>query len=236
MKVKRLNEYGISEFERFINNCREGNYQNIPMYLLEDKRSSEDIGINLNVDKSMFSSRYEIGAYLSSLLDGENIQQLIGDRGFWTWFGLYWFDQLCPKSKGGQLKPSMAYNYVLSNNYNHRPRHAVYMTWQLVDRYGEDVKFMLSKEPSTRGELTEQMMARQEILTSEGVIRLASSLYYDKNTGIFKKGAAARKSPGCVARYVSWLQQLQVTYDIFSMSKEDLKELLPKEFSKFTNS
>lgn len=233
MKVRKLNEHGINQFTIFIDNCRSGVRQNIPSYLLDDESSSELIDIDIEIIEKVFNSRFEIGIYLREVFKDKDIQPLIGDTGFWSWFALYWFDQLCPSSADGLRKPSKEYNYVLSKNYNHRPRHSIYMTWQLVNRYGNDAKFMLSKEPSTRGELTEQMMARQEFLTSDGVMRLASALYYDDQTGSFKKGSASRKSPGCINRYVNWLQQLQVTYDIFSISKEDLERLLPSEFKRF---
>lgn len=233
MKVRKLNSYGIAEFSTFIESCRAGNLQNTPVYLLDDDRSSEPLDIELEVEDKEFASRFEIGVYLQQVFGDHDIQPLIGDKGFWSWFALLWFDQLCPISMDGKRNPSKEYNYILSPNYNHRPRHAIYMTWQLVDRYGDDARFMLSKEPSTRGELTEQMMARQEVLTSEGAMRLASQLYYDGNTGSFRRGAAARKSAGCVSRYVSWLQQLQVTYDIFSITKDELLGLLPSEFDKF---
>lgn len=161
------------------------------------------------------------------------MQRYMGDVGFWSWFSLLWFDQLCPVKKDGTRNPSREYNYILSRKYNHRPRHAIYMTWQLVDQYGADSRFMLSKEPSTRGEITEQMMARQEILSSDGVMRLASYLYFDMHSGTFKKGAASRTSAGCVNRYVAWLQQIQLTFDIFSISRDELAELLPPEFDRF---
>ena len=106
------------------------------------------------------------------------------------------------------------------------------MTWQLVDRYGEDARFMLSKL-TARGEIIEQMMARQEFLSSEGAVRLASYLYFDPQSGGFKKGSAARKSAGCIARYIAWLQQLQLTFDIFSTTDRELKQLLPAEFNRF---
>jgi len=92
---------------------------------------------------------------------------------------------------------------------------------------------MLCKEPSTRGEIIEQMMARQEIFASDAAMRLASSLYFDEERRSFKRGAAGRTSAGCVARYISWIQQLQLTFDIFSVTLEKLEELLPKEFDRF---
>ena len=233
MKVRRLNDDGVAEFENFIKKLRSGVELNIPYHLLDSAEYSTDITFDFDLDQGkVFNSRYQIGEYLVSLFTGSDIQKHMGDIGFWTWFALLWFDQLCPK-KNGKRKPSKGYNYVLSYSYNHRPRHAIYMTWQLVNRYGEDARFMLCKEPSTRGEITEQMMARQEILSSDGAIRLASELYFDESSKNFKKGAAARKSAGCVSRYINWLQQLQLTYDIFSISSDELAVLLPKEFDRF---
>jgi hypothetical protein len=233
MKIRRLNDHGFKEFSAFIENLRKGVEQNLPKYLLDSKEFSEPVSFDLEADADrVFETRYDLGCYLVELLAHEEIQEYMGDTGFWSWFALLWFEQLCPVKKG-KLKPSQAYNYILSERYNHRPRHAIYMTWQLVDRYGENARFMLCKDPSTRGEITEQLMARQEILSSQGAMELASQLYYDPKTENFKKGAAARSSAGCVYRYVSWLQQLQLTFDIFSTSRTELEQLLPKEFDRF---
>ena len=232
MKVRRLNGEGVSEFSGFVNSLRNGEQQNTPTYLLDGEESSEAIVLDLSVIDKQFESRYEMGVYLVELFSDQDIQQYIGDTGFWSWFALLWFDQLCPERKGVR-KPSRDYNYVLSTKYNHRPRHAVYMTWQLVARYGKDSAFLLSKDMATRGEITEQLMARQDNLSSEGVMQLASNLYFDPETGGFKKGAAARTGAGCVSRYLSWLEQLKVNYDLFLMTKSDLENLLPSEFQRF---
>jgi len=232
MKLRKLNEQGVEVFRDYINDLRSGADQNIPNYLLDSDEYSEDIQFELEITKPEFKSRLEMGVYLVDLFDGLNITPYIGDIGFWSWLALYWFEQLCSE-KEGKLNPSMDYNYILSKNFRHRPRHAVYMTWQLVTRYGEDCAFMLCKAMSTRGELTEQMMARQENLSSESVMKLANALYFDSETKTFKKGAAARKSAGCVARYITWLEQIKMTYDVFSISADELKDLLPAEFDRF---
>ena len=223
----------MHKFTEFIERLRSGNEQNTPFHLLDDEDFSDPLGFKLEVAKdSEFATRYELGLHLVDLFKPVNIQPLIGDAGFWSWFALLWFDQLC-SAKNGKRNPSKPYNYVLSRSYNHRPRHSIYMTWQLVDRYGEDSRFMLCKHPSSRGEITEQMMARQDYLTMNGVMRLASKLYYNPKTGLFKKGAASRKSAGCVSRYISLLQQLQLTFDIRSTTCDELQELLPSEFEQF---
>ena len=233
MIVRKLNEQGLHDFDQFIVHLRNGNEQNTPAYLLTDPLYSEAIETEFTVDSEQaFESRYEMGQHLVDRTSDVNLQPLMGDRGFWSWFALLWFDQLCP-TKQRQRKPSQVYNYILSKNYNHRPRHAIYMTWQLVNRYGEAARFMLCKPMDTRGEITEQLMARQEILSSEGAMQLASTLYFDSEAGNFKRGAAARKSAGCVTRYIAWLQQLQLTFDLYSISADDLAAMLPREFDRF---
>jgi hypothetical protein len=232
---RKLNKNGIREFSQFIEKLREGGKQNTPDYLLTNEDTSEKIGIDLPFERKIFTTRYELGNHIINGLSGIHIQPFIGDTGFWSGLALYWFDQLCPEKSDGSRKPSMEYNYILSENYNHRPRHAIYTTWQLVSRYGEHSRFLLSKELPVRGELIEQLMARQYFLSCSGIIETASKLYYDEESKTFKRGASGRKSPGCVYRFVSWLQQLEVNYDLFSMKEDDFFKLMPPEFERFKN-
>ena len=233
MDLRRLNRQGLRKFDEFVENLRCGGRQNTPDYLLTDPATSEPLGQALELEKFELSSRYDLGVYLVQKLSELNIQSLMGDAGFWSALALFWFDELCPPAKDGTRKPSMVYNYILSENYGHRPRHAIFTTWQLVERYGEDSRFLLGKKLSVRGELIEQLMARQYFLSCEGVMRAASKLYYDRDRRTFKIGAAGRKSAGCVSRFVVWLQQLEINYDLFSVSSEDLLRLAPREFDRF---
>ncbi len=233
MKIRKLNKAGLKEFERFITNLRNGGQQNTPAYLMTDPSTSESLGWDLDLTKSEFSNRYELGMYLAEKLADKDIQLVIGDSGFWSSLALFWFDQLCTQKTDGSRKPSMVYNYILSENYNHRPRHAIFTTWQLVDLYGEFSHYLLSRGLPVRGELIEQLMARQYFLSCEGVIQAASTLYFDPERQTFKKGAAGRTSAGCVYRFVNWLQQLEINYDLFSISSDDLIDLMPKEFERF---
>jgi hypothetical protein len=233
MRVRRLNEKGLHEFSLFIENLRTGVQQDIPLHLLASQAHSEEIPGQVEIEDKIFISRYEMGAYLVERFGKTNLQPYLGDAGFWSWLALLWFDQLCPKNKEGIRNPARFYNYILSNNRNYRLRHAIYTSWQLVNRYGEDACVLLCKEMPTRGEMTDQLMSKPELLTSVGVIQLASALYFDPSKRTFKKGAASRTSAGSISRYVNWLEQLQVTFDVFSMSKDELAALLPAEFQKF---
>jgi hypothetical protein len=232
MKLRKLNDFGLSEFDSFIKKLRAGTDLNIPSYLLDGDEYSEPVDLDVLVDDNRhFHSRYEIGVYLAELFDGYEVQKHTGDPGFWSWFALLWFDQLCPKKNGKRTIDDVP-NYVLSGDFGRRQRHVVLTTYQLVQLYGENVKFMLAKPPNVRGELTEQLMGTQGTLFSKGVMLLASQLYTDLGTGQFKRGAAG-KGAGSARRYATLLNQLRLTYDIFCTTKEELEELLPKEFDRF---
>lgn len=232
-RIRRLNERGIEVFGMHIHELSQGNKLDTPIHILTDDRYSEAIEYELNVEQRDFDTRYEMGGYLVEVLSEVNIQKLLGEQGIWSWLALYWFDQLCPAAASGSRKPSKSYNYILSTNYNHRPRHAVYMTWLLVERYGEDSLFMLSKKLHERGELIEQLTARQYLIGCPGVISAASTLYFDPKKSTFKRGSTSQKRKGNMRRFISYLQQLDLTYDLGTISGDSLVGMLPGEYSSF---
>jgi hypothetical protein len=233
IQVRRLTDEGIRQFADYVDKQRAGDQPELPVHLLNDPDTSAEVSPTISLGDEDFATRFDLGAYLVDVIGDENIQHLAGDAGFWSWLALYWFEQLCPEDADGNLKPAMVYNYVLSSNYKHRYRHAVYTTWQLVNAYGDSSRFLLSRKPSVRGELIEQMMARQYYLSCRGVMEAAAELYWDPEANTFKRGAAARTAPGCVSRLVLWLQQIELTYDIFSMTREQILDLMPGEFDRF---
>ena len=233
MKAKRLNKAGRRDFERMVEAMRNEQPAKDPSQILGDSYAFEELPFDLEVRAGGFESRFEMGQHLVDVLSGQERSDFIGDRGFWDWLALQWFDDLCPKkADGSRKKPSATPNYVMSDDYKRRYRHAVFMTWQLVDMHRENAEFMLFKEPSVRGELTEQFMARQFYLSCDGVIQAARRLYWDTDAGKLKTGAGG-KSNGSSRRLVAWLQQIEVTYDLFNMNADQLLDLIPAEFNKF---
>ena len=49
MKVRKLNENGIEEFERYIDNLQRGGEQNYPSFLLNSPEHTADIGLELEL-------------------------------------------------------------------------------------------------------------------------------------------------------------------------------------------
>lgn len=233
MRIRRLNERGQKFFHNYISRIAAGEKSNPPVSILGGVDWSESVDIPVEVEDRHFATRYEMGEYLVERFHDINSQVILSDTGLWSWLALFWFDQLCPAKADGTRKPSKPYNYILSPNYNHRPRHALRTTWQLVNDYGETVRFLMSKAPDERGELLEQLAARQFIISCRGIIEAASRLYSDPVRDTFKVGSTSQKRPGNIRRFISYLQQLELTYDLYTLPGDAIISMLPKEYSGF---
>jgi hypothetical protein len=234
--IRRLNERGLKFLEDYIARIAGGEKSNPPIAILSDDDWSEPVEFNIEIDDRTFSTRFEMGEYLVELFRDINPQSILPDTGLWSWLALYWFDQLCPAKADGTRKPSKPYNYILSQNYNHRPRHALRTTWQLVNEYGDTVRFLLSKGPNERGELLEQLAARQFFIGCRGIVEAASRLYSDPARNTFKVGSTSQKRGGNIRRFISYLQQLELTYDLYTLPGDAIITMLPKEYSSFLGS
>jgi hypothetical protein len=231
--IRRLNERGLKFFQDYIGRIAGGDKIDPPVPILSNDDWSEPVDFTRQIEEKTFETRYEMGEYLEQLFRDINPQDIISDTGLWSWLALFWFDQLCPAKADGSRKPSKPYNYILSPNYNHRPRHALRTTWQLVSGYGDTARFLLSKRPNERGELMEQLAARQFFIGCKGIIETASRLYSDPARNTFKVGSTSQKRKGNIRRFISYLQQLELTYDLYTLPRDEIINMLPAEYSGF---
>lgn len=236
MRIRELNAEGTRQFKEYLESLAEFSNTPIPLYLLTDPDYSVELEFEVALDDREFNSRYDMASYLVDRMRAVNLQDYLGNSGFWTWLGLYWFNQLCPADGAGSRTPSKPYNYILSNNFKHQPRHAIRTSYLLVKNYGEDARFLLCNPMQTRGDLTEQMSTRQFFIECDGVVRAASALYFDKSKDWYKTGAASYKRKGNIRRLISFLRQIELTYDLYSIHHEDLIGMLPGEFDAFRKS
>jgi hypothetical protein len=77
-----------------------------------------------------------------------------------------------------------------------------------------------------------ELAKRQELITNPAVVSAATRLYYDPSKGRLKR-SGARGAPGTVRRFAEILTQLDVVWDLYSMSAEELIAMLPPEFDRF---
>jgi len=67
---------------------------------------------------------------------------------------------------------------------------------------------------------------------NRGILESVYSLYLDKPTEKPKRGSLMKNSPGTLYRFVDVAQQLDLAYDLSSMTGEQILQLLPNEFDR----
>ena len=82
------------------------------------------------------------------------------------------------------------------------------------------------------GDVVEQLTSRQDMVRSREIMTAATKLYFDRDTGKLKRGAASKEN-GSARRLADILLQLDLNWDIMEMPADDLIALLPPEFDRF---
>lgn len=233
MKVARLNNSGINEFEAYLAAVREGRNGQAPLQLLESSTYTEEFDWQVELGSETFKTRFEWGRFLVEKLSHADQARIMHDRGFWSWMGLFYFDQVCPANQDGIKSVLDDSNYVLSVSPRKYSRHAARTTYMLVRDYEDTVKYLLGNPMHKRGEFTEQLAARPKLISARGIMEAAHRLYADDDRGIWKRGAASKGKGGTVRRFGVVLNQFELTYDIYSMLGDEILGILPAEFNGF---
>jgi hypothetical protein len=98
-------------------------------------------------------------------------------------------------------------------------------------RAGSTAPPPLAGPPHSESGIYHEIVSRQDLSANKGVLQAAAMLYFDPKRGRPKPGAqGSHRNPGTVRRFVRVLQQLDVTYDIYGLSGEQILGLLPAEF------
>jgi hypothetical protein len=83
-----------------------------------------------------------------------------------------------------------------------------------------------------QGLLVTLIASRPSLVTCQAVVGAATRLYYDSGKGRNRTGLSG-KGPGSPRRFADILSQLDLTWDLHSLSTEELLSLLPAEFDEF---
>jgi hypothetical protein len=230
--VRCFNDEGLAEFTRWV---RGGAVGHVPESLLTDAAFSTPMPTSLINEVPRFRDRYEFGAFLVDLLTPFDPHQISYNAGLWSWLAALFFEQLAPADVEGRRSLRRPYVYVLSESRLYY-RHLVRGPWYLVLTHGPEARYLLaphrtadSAPLSHQSYLLDQLAARQFVISSPTLIRVARRLYTDPRTGLQRRGAGAR-GKGSPRRLALIANQLALTYDIKNMSVDQFMRILPREF------
>jgi hypothetical protein len=237
MRLARFNNKGIQEFRNLLEDARRGELVTTPLAMLENAALVEQITDGPEFAAPVCTTRGELATVVDQLLDKVSLEDDMNDMGLWAWLAAAFLDSLCPTDENGKRQPKTDYRYIPSTDYRHFYRHLVRNPVRIRRLFAEipnAASIILCQHPAIPGEFVEQLSSRQERITNPSIIAAANRLYFDVSTGKPKRGAAPNwRKPGTLRRFFDILDQLDLTYDLYSMSTEDLLALLPGEFADY---
>jgi len=243
--VRVLNEFGIGRFRAYLAALRAGVPSDTPSGLLTEPTTSDPFHPAITVARAparaRFTDRYEFGTYLKDRFAAYAPAAISMDHRLWSWLALYYFDELCPADGGGKRYVVADEAYILDKAFRYEGyyRHLVRTPWLVVSQHDAKSRVLLipASAPgpsplSKRGEIIEQLAARQRILGNPAIVAGAYSMYFDETTGRPKRGSGG-SGPGSPRRLGLVVQQLEMTYDLAACSADQVLELLPREFQRW---
>lgn len=186
-------------------------------------------------DEIGFETRYDFGRYLNSVLPTDLHTVQYSNVGLWAWISSVYLCQLLKRSKGGKTFDLWsAYRYVpLAYSKFRYYRHLAFISFWLHRQLGENAaRLFLSRPMYEHSDAIEQLYTSdKDFLTTPALIDLSVDMYIDPTKGKMKRNALGKETPGSARRLATKIaKQLQMNFDLHSMSKEQVSDLLPREF------
>jgi len=234
MNLRVMLPEGERKFREYIHNMRTNPRYQYPE-LSNEPFSKEFLRVISIDEKKHFESKMELAEYLHNCFKVANLKRedALQQNGLWTWLAYVWFDQLAPitNSATGERNIKEDAKYICSSDYRDYYRHLVSGPYSIYSLHGtENSRIFLYSRVYEHNDFIEQFASRQFIISHKNIVEAIRTLYFDCQKGKPKKGAQSITKPGNIRRFVSVIQQFELTYDIYTISPERILDLLPDEF------
>jgi hypothetical protein len=186
-------------------------------------------------DSLAFETRYDFGRYLNERFPKELSKIQYSNVGLWAWISAVYLRQLLkPSSRGSTHDLWSAYRYIpLEYNKFRYYRHLAFISFWLHRQLGENAaRLFLSRPMFEHSDAVEQLYTSdKDFLTTPALLEVSVEMYLDAESGAMKRNALGKETPGSARRLATKVaKQLQMNFDIHSMTKEQVYSLLPSEF------
>ncbi len=239
MKLRRLNQKGIEQFRMYLSALRSGDIAEPPYSLLTSPDTSAPVQDGPDFEPMTFVTRLDAARYMDRTFSNLKLDSIETDVGLWSWLSLFYFDQVCPPLQSKSRKPGRDYRHILEPGYRQGHRHLLGGSYLIYTVYGwgeEFSKLMLTTPLTAESQFQHELATRQNFITNRGIVEAAYLLYFDTSAQKPKRGALMKNAAGTLYRFIDVIQQLDVTYDLYSMTGKQILQLLPGEFDRWRKS
>jgi hypothetical protein len=232
MELRKFNAAGLTVFQGFLDSCSGTPPLPWPESALADPAYSETVHESVQLERRAFATRFELAEYLHTSFESAGFRAPLTDPGLWAWIACFYFNEICPTSRG-VLQPGSSPRWIpLSTNFRRYYRHLVAGPYHIYRAHRDRptrALAVLCQKPGRPGDLVEQLASRQEIVTNATIMQVATDWFVDAATGLQKRNANS-KGRGGPRRLIDVLAQFDVTWDLSMMTPDQLKTNLPNEF------
>ena len=234
--VRILNNQGKKEFLDLIVKIKENPSENISFEQFHEEPCSKLFVPQIEIENRSFLSRMEFGSHLNELFQEIPRSSLINNEGLWNWLTIFFIDQIAPVDPSGRRHLGESARYLYNPYYTRYYRHIVAASWDIYSKYQEKSKIFLQTPMNSTNKITLEFACRQNLISNDNMVDAITALYWHKRSDGSegaKRGAVTKKAPGNLYRFIALMNQLELTYDVYSMSGKEILELLPPEFAKW---
>jgi hypothetical protein len=237
-KMRMFNAEGLAIFSSYVKSGKETPAQP-PIGLLFDDKYSEEVDFCALPDPGPFQSKFDMGMSVVAAAKGrDNLQKLFPEPRVWAWLSLYFHESTMPK-EGGSWKIKASARHLVERipgrHQDQSHRHLVKAAVINVARFNANARVLMDQAHG-QSKIEEQVMSRRTetgLANSLGFIQVLNKLYWDEARGIVRRGAKG-DGPGSIMRLIAVVSQLDVNYDIPSLTAAEYLNLLPQaEFGRF---
>jgi len=253
MRLSRLTPLGLKAFKDLLNSARvvkKMRYLEISKItavrdeILNSNEFSEEIAeIDCGSPEALPQSKLEATKYIFDMLEKCDV---VAEKNveLWSWLSVYYLFQLLGDVVEGsdpeECRVEADPRFILEpNSYSTYYRHLFAGPWGIYKSHNGDMDIIGGVlADSSRGsiaapgEVYEQLAARQEIITSKSLLKLATKYYLDKDKKQLKTGAPG-KDKGSARRFAACIRQFSRTWDLYGLESDKIDQLMPKEFDKY---
>jgi hypothetical protein len=233
MKLRQFTAAGIEAFENYLASARNNPASVPPRDLLESPAVTTQVSPAIEVAAINFVARADAAIYLGKTLEALPEEDVRNNAGLWTWLSLFYFDQVCPPSNGKYTVKNSYYYVFEPHNPRHFYRHLLFVGWRVIQIAPDHSRLYLNVPLSTLDTFTTEVLKRLYLTRIPCIFEVLDRLYWDPRRKRPVKGVVGTSTtrPGdLVHRLPIRIRQLEKTYDLQSLTAEQLLNLLGKEF------
>jgi hypothetical protein len=233
MQLRRFNTKGIEFFREALAVCRDNQNADIPGELLNSNELTSIVSPSIEVHPQAFKTKRDAARYFHETFLSLSREQLLNDAGLWSWLSLLNFDVICPRvNEHRKIRNDYTYIFEPKNSRNYY-RHLLFVSWYIQNIAPSFNRLMLNSSVSTLDKFTSEVTKRLYLTRIPCFFEVLDRLYWDESLGRARPGVTnfAKVTAGNLAhRLPIRIRQLEKTYDLQSLTADQLIELLGEEF------